>query len=62
VNGPLQITAAVNLPPMDEREWEADIGTLSGSLADLQVQARSRGYLDGTLDVITSPGRRLALN
>ncbi|MEH6499113.1 MAG: translocation/assembly module TamB domain-containing protein [Pseudoalteromonas distincta] len=51
---PLQINAAVNLPPMDEREWEADID-LSGSLADLQVQARSRGYLDGTLDAITSP-------
>lgn len=51
---PLQITALVNLPPIDERDWAADI-QLGGSLAELEVVARSRGYLQGILNARTSP-------
>lgn len=53
-NWPLQINAAVNLPPVDERDWSVDI-RLVGSLDDLQVDATSRGYLDGILNARTRP-------
>ena len=51
---PLQINAAVNLPPMDERDWSADI-SLNGSLDDLRVEALSQGYLEGTLQAQVRP-------
>lgn len=51
---PLQLNALVNLPPMNQRDWAANI-QLGGSLTELQVVARSRGYLEGILNARTSP-------
>ncbi|WP_022962591.1 translocation/assembly module TamB domain-containing protein [Halopseudomonas pelagia] len=51
---PLQINAAVTLPPVDERDWSADI-RLDGSLNDLEIKAFSRGYLEGILSARGNP-------
>lgn len=51
---PLQISALVSLPEVDGQPWAADIRLL-GSLAELEVEALSRGYLEGVLNASTSP-------
>lgn len=45
---PLNLKARVQLPPVDERDWELDI-SLGGTLERLALQATSSGYLSGQL-------------
>src|SRR5690606_11831440 len=45
---PLRVTADLALPPMDAQPWQVQ-ARLDGSLAQLQLDARSSGYLAGPL-------------
>lgn len=51
---PLRLHAEVNLPPVDERDWQAQL-RLGGSLAQLTVELASRGYLQGRLSGTLEP-------
>lgn len=51
---PLRVGTALNLPPVDEREWAADI-QLSGSAANLGIDLTSSGYLQGQLAGAVQP-------
>ncbi|WP_341706311.1 translocation/assembly module TamB domain-containing protein [Halopseudomonas sp.] len=60
---PLELTADVSLPPVDERDWRLHL-TAGGDLRDLQLRADSRGYLTGWLDAsanLFEPGFPLQL-
>lgn len=51
---PLRVTADLTLPPMDEQPWQV-MARLDGSLAQLQLGARSSGYLPGRLTAAVQP-------
>lgn len=51
---PLRILADVQLPAMDERPWQLQ-ARIGGSAADLQLEARSSGYLPGVLTASLHP-------
>ena len=46
---PLEVTADLILPPVDERDWRLRLHA-SGDLRQLELKADSRGYLTGHLD------------
>lgn len=45
---PLRISADLDLPAIDNRAWQVH-ARVAGSVADLELEARSSGYLPGTL-------------
>ena len=51
---PINLDIAANLPPPEGDDWTVD-ATLSGSVRDLRVTARSRGYLDAELSGEVEP-------
>ncbi|MCO5787686.1 hypothetical protein DHB74_15095 [Pseudomonas sp. G11-1] len=51
---PLRVVTALALPPMDERPWELQ-ARIDGSVAQLQLEARSSGYLSGVLTADVQP-------
>lgn len=51
---PLRFTADLDLPPVDGRPWELH-ARASGSVAELDLEARSTGYLPGILTVRAQP-------
>ena len=46
---PLELTADLNLPPVDGRDWALH-ARASGTLRELELRASSRGYLPGKLN------------
>ncbi len=46
---PLELTADLNLPPVDDRDWALQ-ARASGTLRELELRASSRGYLPGKLN------------
>lgn len=46
---PLELTADLNLPPVDGRDWALQ-ARASGTLRELELRASSRGYLPGKLN------------
>ena len=51
---PLRIVTELQLPPMDGRDWQVQ-ARLGGSLEELQLEARSSGYLPGLLTAEARP-------
>ena len=51
---PLRMLADLQLPAVDERPWQLQ-ARLGGSVADLQLEARSSGYLPGILTATVHP-------
>lgn len=51
---PLRLDAQVNLPPVDDQAWSLAL-RLGGSAAELDVEATSKGYLDGRLSAQLQP-------
>ncbi len=55
VNGwPLKIHALLNLPPVDQQPWALDL-RLGGSVTELDVEAASKGFLEGRLSAQLQP-------
>ncbi|MBL4609702.1 MAG: translocation/assembly module TamB [Pseudomonas sp.] len=55
VNGwPLKLNARVNLPPVQEQRWALDL-RLAGSVAELELEAVSQGFLSGQLNAQLQP-------
>jgi translocation and assembly module TamB len=51
---PLKIDAQANLPAVDEKSWSLSL-RLRGSVAELDLEAISQGYLDGQLNAELQP-------
>ncbi|WP_285276487.1 translocation/assembly module TamB domain-containing protein [Halopseudomonas bauzanensis] len=51
---PLRVTSALTLPPVDDRSWQLQ-ARLGGSVAQLQLEAHSSGYLPGVLTANIQP-------
>lgn len=51
---PLRLTADLDLPPVDGRPWELH-ARAGGSVAELNLEARSTGYLPGVLTITAQP-------